>query len=239
MIRSLRYHWAILQTGALPLQPDRQVDESVEHRCTVTLIWPEAGLLEREAAVLVDPCFTEAGFRQASARLAALDAGWPDVGRSFVTHPHADHVLCLPAGAFPIWLEPFYPDDPEPPLAGLVARHRPGHHPLLTTLAFTDTRGRAVCVAGDAVLDETWLRAWEYYWPNLYTREEIVQTWASIGRLLVDADVIIPGHGPPVAVTEGLLRDLLEAFPRARHAERALYVAEWLEMRLASLRDGE
>jgi hypothetical protein len=37
-----------------------------------------------------------------------------------------------------------------------------------------------VCIAGDAILDIEWLKAWKYYWPNGYTVPEIVETWESV-----------------------------------------------------------
>jgi len=56
---------------------------------------------------------------------------------------------------------------------------------------------------------------------------------------LSHADVVVPGHGPPITITSALLRDLLAGFPAAEHAERCLEVGEAIERRLDELRDGE
>ena len=45
----------------------------------------------------------------------------------------------------------------------------------LVSLAFAGSSGARVWVVGDAVLDEHWLQAWTYYWPNGYRSAEIVE----------------------------------------------------------------
>jgi glyoxylase-like metal-dependent hydrolase (beta-lactamase superfamily II) len=59
--------------------------------------------------------------------------------------------------------------------------------------------------------------------------------WRSVARILARAQIVIPGHGPAFEVTPQLLRDLIAAFPAARHARQCPDVLEALRVRLASL----
>jgi glyoxylase-like metal-dependent hydrolase (beta-lactamase superfamily II) len=92
-------------------------------------------------------------------------------------------------------------------------------------------------VSGDAILDEAWLRAWKYYWPNFYQEADILQTWESVAIILTRADTIIPGHGVPFQVTAGLLEHLVHTFDQAEHAEQCPQVFDALQNRLEVLKD--
>ena len=72
-------------------------------------------------------------------------------------------------------------------------------------------------VTGDSIIGEDWLRAWQYYWPNGYDREQIIRTWVSVAAILQYAELIIPGHSAPFPVTAELLESLIADFPMARH----------------------
>jgi glyoxylase-like metal-dependent hydrolase (beta-lactamase superfamily II) len=231
---STRYNWLIVQTGQLPLRPDHHIDFAVEHRCTSTLIWPDGAQAADDNTLITDPCFTADGFREAAARLVEQGLSFRVISHAFATHPHGDHMPHLPAIAPPGRFR-LLPSDSEYPLAGLSVVRCPGHHPLLMALVFTATGGQSVVAAGDAVLDEEWLRAWAYYWPNGYSPADVVETWRSAARIVTEADIIIPGHGPAFAVTADLGRDLLASFPAAPYADQCPDVADRLRARIAVL----
>ena len=232
------YQWAVLQQGQLPLRPGRVVDRAAEHRCTSVLIWPEGEDPTGENALLTDPCFSTQGLAE-TAEVLSGRAGFllNDVRRLFVTHPHHDHVPNLPAIDTASDFSLFEPGS-DPRLPDFTAVPCPGHFPTLRSLVFHGAGGRRVWIVGDAVLCEEWLRAWEYYWPNGYGRAEIIQTWRSVATILSGADVVIPGHGPPLRVTALLLEDLLARFPRAERAADCPDVAEAIRRRLESLGGG-
>jgi glyoxylase-like metal-dependent hydrolase (beta-lactamase superfamily II) len=225
-----RFNWRILQSGSLPLRPDGSLDQQAEHRCAATLLWPEDESPTPDNTVLVDPCFTAAGYDEAAAQLAALGAEFRDIGRIFVTHLHADHMLHLPSNARAGRLATLRLDDGHE--FGLAAVDCPGHHPMLLALTFAAPDERQVWIVGDAVLDEAWLRAWKVYWPNQYSPPEVMQTWRSVGQIVARADVIVPGHGPAFGVTPDLVRDLLETFPNAPYADQCPQVIPLLRQRL-------
>ncbi|MBN1565697.1 MAG: hypothetical protein JXA10_17770 [Anaerolineae bacterium] len=225
------YNWLILQPGALPLQPDGTVRRDREHRCTAVLIWPGDADPCRENTIMVDPCFTDAGYEYAEEQLKQIGARFADIGRIFVTHLHHDHLLHLPYDVPSPHFRPFRPTDSLP---GLTVEHCPGHDSMLLALAFRAPDERAVWIVSDAVLDEAWLRAWNFYWPNQYSPEEIVETWRSVAKIIASADLIIPGHGAPVEVTEALVRHLIDTFPTARHADHCPDVADGLRARAES-----
>jgi glyoxylase-like metal-dependent hydrolase (beta-lactamase superfamily II) len=231
---STRYNWLIVQAGQLPFRPDHHIDYMVEHRCTSTLIWPDGAQAADDNTLITDPCFTADGFRQAVARLAGQGLSFHVISHAFATHPHGDHMPHLPAIAPPVRFRLLSFDEDKLP-ADLSVVRCPGHHPLLTTLVFTATDGQSVWAAGDAVLDEEWLRAWVYYWPNGYSPADVVETWRSTARIVAGADVIIPGHGPAIAVTADLGRDLLASFPAAPYADQCPDVADRLRARIAAL----
>ncbi|NDJ75025.1 MAG: hypothetical protein GYB65_02095 [Chloroflexi bacterium] len=232
--RNNHFNWHVLQTGSLPLRPDGMIHHRWDHRCTSVLIWPYGERIARDNAVLTDPCFTDAGYSDAAVELKELGVYFEDIGYVFVTHLHADHMLHLPYDVPAPRFRPLRPGEVEP-LAGLTTVPVPGHHALQLALMFTAPDERAIWVVGDGVLDEEWLRAWGFYWPNGYTQSEIVETWFSVARILGGADVVVPGHGAPIVITAELVRDLLATFPQAPHAELCPEVADALRARLAGL----
>ncbi|MBN1680713.1 MAG: hypothetical protein JW966_10500 [Anaerolineae bacterium] len=229
-----RCNWIVLQTGRIPLRPDGVVDHMVEHRCTSVLVWPDDQTPQPNNTVITDPCFTEAGLVDAVRQLETVGAVFDDVGYLFVTHLHADHMLHMPYTTVPPRLRPLRTGQ-QHALPGLYTENCPGHHPLLMALFFYDQHHRAIWIAGDAVLDDEWLRAWGYYWPNNYTPDDIIQTWRSVAHIVSRADVIVPGHGPPIDVSASLVSDLAAGFPHAPHADACPDVIDTLEARLAVL----
>ena len=230
-----RYEWAVLQQGQLPLRPEGRVDSAAEHRCTSILIWPEEERPGPDNSLVTDPSFSRAGLEQARSVLDRLGISLRDVGRVFVTHPHWDHRIRLPEHAA---LSGHAPLDPGAAgaLAGVRVARCPGHEPSLEAVVFPSAGDGQVWVVGDAILDAAWLRAWGYYWPNRYRAAQIVQTWQSVAAILSGADVVVPGHGPPIPVTPELLEDLIAGFPTAEHADRCPEVAQILRDRLEALR---
>lgn len=224
------YQWLILQAGFLPLQVDGRLDLSAEHASTATLVWPADLSPGRDNSLLVDPSFSSSGYRTARRRLKRLGLALADVGFAFSTHEHWDHLPRLPARvAQPDW-RPFQPGHVEA-LAGIRTVACPGHDPELRAVRFLTAAGE-VWAVGDAILDADWLRAWRYYWPNEYDRADIVQTWLSVARILAHADTIIPGHGPAIEVTPGLLEELIANFPSAAFGQDCPEVPKVLEQRL-------
>jgi glyoxylase-like metal-dependent hydrolase (beta-lactamase superfamily II) len=187
---------------------------------------------------MADPCFTFKGFERASAELRRLGLELSDVGYFFVTHPHGDHAPQMPH-------EPRMPppvafeDRAAGTLAGLETVPCPGHMDDLHALVFRSSEHGAVWVAGDAILDLEWLRAWGFYWPNGYSETEIVETWRSAAKILARADVVIPGHGGPFSVASPLIAELLKTFPGAPNAARCPDVATTLGRRLEELEKKE
>ncbi len=229
-----RFNWLIVQDGALPLRPENRLDKHAEHRCTSVLLWPDGESPSVANTLLVDPCFTDAGYVQAVDRLETLGIAFEDVGHVFVTHLHGDHMLHLPWDVPSPRFRSFRPGRVAA-FDGITQVNCPGHHPLLLALVFAMPDGRAAWAVGDAVLDEDWLRAWGYYWPNGYAPGDVIETWRSVSAILAQADVILPGHGPAITVTPDLLDDLLAAFPHAPYADHCPDVADVLRARLARL----
>ncbi len=183
--------------------------------------------------MLTDPCFTFRGFQSAQNRLDRLGLSFDDIGRIFVTHPHSDHRLHMPRDAIRRRFPHFDPRDTAMP--GISAVSCPGHSRRLHALVFCAASGE-VWITGDAVLDEEWLRAWGFYWPNGYSPEEIIQTWQSVAMIIKNADVIVPGHGEPFRVTADLVAHLLAGFPHATYADACEYeVSDLLRERLNEL----
>jgi glyoxylase-like metal-dependent hydrolase (beta-lactamase superfamily II) len=221
-----RFHWLILQEGQLPLRPDHRITR-VEHRPTITLLWCEDEPLNIDNSLLVDPYFTDDGYLSAQRALQAINVQLNAIGGYFVTHFHYDHLLRLPRGVSPLPLT----RQPEPP-AGIQAVPCPGHAPDLHDLAFTSIKDEQVWVVSDAILDEEWLRAWGYYYPNGYEQAEIIETWRSIARTFAHADVIVPGHGAPIRVTRELIKMLLDGFRKAEYSDDCPDVSQALQKRL-------
>ena len=228
------YRWLVLQDGELPLRPDLSINHLLEHRCTSVILWPADQDPSPHNVLVTDPCFTRVGLAVARRRLQSLGLAIEDLGRCFVTHGHLDHTPHLPPSILsrgPRSWTRFAPGSPSATLVGFEAVACPGHEVDLHSLVFwsRDEQGRLrkCWVVGDAVLDEDWLRAWGYYWPNQYSPVDIVQTWRSVARVL-EADWIFPGHGPPIQVTQELLVHLERTFPLAEFADDCPDVARTL-----------
>lgn len=205
------YQWRVLQTGSLPLRPDGSI-QRVEHACTSVLIWPTGEAPTRANTIVTDPCFTTRGFAAASAALGELGLTIEDIGRAFITHEHGDHLPFVPRMVTNWRYDRFEPHE-----ESLRAAACPGHHPGLRALTFVSGTDR-VWIVGDAVLDEEWLRRWGHYWPNGYSSAEIAQTWRSVARIVGEADVVLPGHGPALRVTTELVDALIDRFDLAEHS---------------------
>jgi glyoxylase-like metal-dependent hydrolase (beta-lactamase superfamily II) len=229
-----RYSYVLLQNGMLPLAPDGTYDQSLEHRCTSVLIWPEDEQPFTSNTVLTDPCFTSQGFLYATEQLEQRSLSFLDIGRIFVTHRHRDH---LPNLSYFIGRTRFknFRTGATKALSSIVIVPYPGHAPTLRGLVFCSSSHQKVGVVGDAVLDIDWLKAWGYYWPNGYQPREIVQTWESVAQILLHTDLIIPGHGRPISVTASLVKELLSTFPSAEHANECQGVEQVLSNRLERL----
>jgi glyoxylase-like metal-dependent hydrolase (beta-lactamase superfamily II) len=203
-----RYDWMILQKGMMRLSAGGFNNPFSEHRCTSVLLWPEDERPCVHNTVLIDPCFTKEGYSYASRVLNNFGLLFTDIGRIFTTHNHNDHQLHIP--------EPF----PSPNFLPFVNERFPGINEIpcpghsfdMQALVFHSVGGEQVWIVGDAILDEAWLRAWLYYWPNNYNVKEIIQTWKSMAMILSKADIIVPGHGKPIQITSALLTRLLLLF---------------------------
>jgi glyoxylase-like metal-dependent hydrolase (beta-lactamase superfamily II) len=225
------YQWKVLQEGTLAMKPNRQIEPVVEHRPTVVLLWPQGELPSPQNTLLTDPHFTDWGFEQAGHSLRQIGISFASIGHIFVTHYHFDHMPRLPAQTPQYAFKLFAPDENDL-FPDLRAVDLPGHDPYLRGLAFTATSGEQVWIVADAILNEDWLRAWEYYWPNGYERDEIIQTWHSVAIIMANADVIVPGHGLPFRVTPELINCLIAGFVQAEYAKRCPDVAETLRKRV-------
>ncbi len=229
------YRWQILQQGRLPLRPDGSMARENGHRCTSMMLWPVGAAPCRDNTLVTDPCLDMAGLAMATATLRQHGLKWGDVGHGFRTHPHHDHVSNLMELVEHPLMKPALGTGP---FDGLRAEPLPGHHESQRALVFSDGGGE-VWFTGDAVLDEAWLRAWSYYWPNQYTPDEVAQTWRDVGRVLAGADLVVPGHGAPFRVTATLLEALVRSFPRAPHADLCPELPGLLRTRLGELEDPE
>jgi len=230
-----RFDYSVLQEGSIILKPDGQRIVSLEHRCTSVLLWTRGSLPSSENTVLTDPCFTDKGFLYAMEVLEELKLPFEKIGRIFVTHRHSDHCLSLPQRV-PVPAFPYLGTDE---LSGLFSIPCPGHSPSLKSLVFRSCSGEKIWIVGDAILDEEWLMAWEFFWPNGYTRGSVIKTWNSVARIISNADVIVPGHGKPFKVTLPLLEKLLSDFPAAKYAEACGKAADMMADRLNRLKKRE
>ncbi len=224
----------LLQDGTLPLSPDGAFDYSIEHRCASVLIWPEDEKPSVGNTVITDPCMTSRGFRDASRRLERRGMSFRDIGVFFMTHGHGDHQLNLSYFLGQTALREFR-TPAGGPLSGIISFPHPGHSQDSEALIFRSSSNQRVCIAGDAVLDPRWLKAWAYFWPNNYIASQIVQTWESVAGILSYADCIIPGHGEPITVTTSLVEELLSTFASARYAGECKNVKRLLNNRLKQL----
>lgn len=236
LCQNRRFNYRILQEGSIVLKPDGRRVRSLEHRCSSVLLWPVGEKPASDNTLMTDPCFTAQGFENAEKRLSELGLSFNDISRIFITHPHADHRLHVPFRVRARKFPHFHPDR-ENAMSGISLVPCPGHSNRLRSLIFREPSGDSVWITGDAVLDEEWLTAWEYYWPNVYSRDEIIQTWKSVTTIIAHADVIIPGHGPPFRVTISLVSYLAGNFENATYADQcAGEVKEALAGRLDALR---
>ena len=192
------------------LKPNGHVVKK-EQVCTSTLVWPANADPTPENSILVDPCLTEKGWESAVRRLRKKRLGLDRIGYYFETHAHADHQLqpsierladgCPESNAAGNWKPLSLAEMRWFPGIELVPC--PGHSPDLTAIRCDMGEGETWIVS-DAILDVDWLERWMYYWPNDYDASEVADTWRSIGRVLATADVVIPGHGPPIVVALAL-----------------------------------
>ncbi len=234
MMNNMSYQWEILQKGQLPLRPDRSIDPDVEHICTSTMIWPVGQTPHASNTLIVDPCFSIKGIHNACLKLIRMGASLNNIGYYYVAHDHFDHTLKVPGRDVRRAWKRFYPMK-NGPLSGIRVSHCPGHYSSLTALSFNSVAGQ-VWVVSDAVLDRDWLTAWEYFWPNGYGDEEIIETWRSVAFIISQADVIIPGHGDEILVTPQLIKSLIAEFPKADYADECPEVVDVLNQRLASMK---
>lgn len=225
-----RYQWQILQTGQLPLRPEGRIIK-VEHRCTSVLVWPDGASPTPGNSLVVDPCFTRSGYQEAVRQLAPLGITFEQLVNVFITHPHGDHLPEVPPEAHRVPLHLYQPAAGD----SLAAVPCPGHHSLAQALTFYTAAGESVWIVGDSILDEDWLRQWNYYWPNGYTPGEVIETWHSVAAILSQADIVVPGHGLPFEVTAALLGEMLSTFPYAPYMTLCLDVADRLRARLVQL----
>ena len=230
-----RFIYRILQQGSIRLKPDGTRMLSLEHRCTAVLIWPEGEPPSEKNTVLTDPCFTRRGFQDALKQLGEIEFSFDRIGRIFVTHPHSDHCLHLPSATSRQDFPYFQPGNDDDVMSGIFAFSCPGHSPKLKALVFRTAWEGNVWITGDAVLDEEWLRAWEFFWPNIYSTADIIKTWKSLGTIIRNADIIVPGHGSPIRVTAPLLEDLISNFSGAAHSEHCKDIEHALRERLEQL----
>ncbi len=228
------YNWEILQPGDLPLTPEGLRRPRTAHACTCTLIWPADQDPGDGQGLIVDPCFTPAGFRMARSRLRRLGISFDAIRFCHITHNHADHCPHFPARPAPFSWRMFRAKN-KGELPGVSLTTCPGHHPFLNAVCFDSPSGR-VWIVGDAVLNRDWLRAWGYYWPNGYTDAEITETFKSAARILAGARIIVPGHGRPISVTSRLLAELLASLKHSGHADRSPEIEARLRARLAGMR---
>jgi glyoxylase-like metal-dependent hydrolase (beta-lactamase superfamily II) len=230
-----RFEWRIVQEGQLKIDLMGQV-QPVGGFCTITLIWPGDERPSSASALLVDPCFASNDYERATQMIEALDIDYLDMHRVFVTHLHHDHLPEVPSGV-PQPRFAAYDITPVGHSSGFDIIPLPGHEAKLKALVFPSQGGEKVWVVGDAVLNEEWLVAWAYYWPNQYSPAEIIDTWRSVAKVLATADVIVPGHGDAIRVDVDLLERTLANFPSAPHAERCWDVAETIKARLETIRE--
>lgn len=229
-----RFNYAILQPGSIKVKPNGRLIPFVEHRSTSVILWPEDHSPSIENTILTDPCFTAEGYQYSIEILSELGMTFADIGYVFITHPHDDHIIRLPKGILKPAFRRFNPSD-DIWSSKIRTSFYPGHSADLQSLIFRSSSGETVCIAGDAVLNEEWLRAWQYFWPNRYSQAEIIQTWKSVAAIVASADVIVPGHGAPISVSASLIKELLSGFPSAQYSGRCEEVAHILEKRLSEL----
>jgi glyoxylase-like metal-dependent hydrolase (beta-lactamase superfamily II) len=239
----MRYQWLVLQDGSLPLKPDGRRVEA-EHICTSTLLWPAGTGSSHLNSILIDPCFSAAGWESARRRLRERSIDWDSIGFYFETHEHYDHMLSMPAGkscaqtdgsesgSQPNWKR--LTQGQLNSFPGISLLSCPGHSSDLQAVR-CDTAEGEMWIVGDAILDRSWVLNWMFYWPNGYEASAVVETWRSVSKILETASLVIPGHGPPIFIDAELLRGLLEHFPTAFQSEQCPEVAVALKKRLQQM----
>jgi glyoxylase-like metal-dependent hydrolase (beta-lactamase superfamily II) len=227
------YNYRIIQNGTFGLTLDGKVLPFQEHRCTSTIVWPEGMDICPKNSLIIDPCFTMNGLRKAKNRLQRIKRCLNDIGYSFITHQHRDHILNVPDESFNSTWE-IFSKHKDKCFDGISLVSCPGHDSLLRAIKFINKSGE-VWIVGDAILNEEWLIQWTYYWPNGYNRSDIVSTWRSVALIISSADLIIPGHGFPIQVTANLLEKMLTKWPKAKYANNCPEVELSLKQRLCAL----
>ncbi|NQT73960.1 MAG: hypothetical protein HQ553_14525 [Chloroflexi bacterium] len=229
-----RFNYAILQPGSIKAKPNGRLIPFAEHRSTSVVLWPEGHSPSIENTILTDPCLTAEGYQHSMEVLSELGVTFAEIGYVFITHQHNDHIIRFPKGILKPAFRRFNPSD-DIWSSEIRTSFYPGHSADLKSLIFHSSSGDTMCIAGDAILNEEWLRAWQYFWPNRYSQAEIIQTWKSVAAIVASSDVIIPGHGAPISVSVALIKELLSGFPAAQHSDRCEEVAQVLKNRLAEL----
>ncbi len=160
--------------------------------------------------------------RQAMKAMLALHGLSPqEVTKVFVTHCHGDHVGGIEFFSRARWYchHPARVDLPEglqskfigvqagdELLPRAVVLHTPGHTAWHCSVLWTDpARKIRIAICGDAIINLAWLQSgliWR--WNSDFAGVE--PALESIGKLLQQADLLIPGHGQPFFATPRLLR---------------------------------
>lgn len=228
-----KYDWRIIQDGRIIIKPDGYILPFRDHRPTSTIIWTDGSQPNQNNSILTDPYFTKQSYPEVILSLQSMKMTLGDIGWIFITHPHGDHLLHIPHEYQQYVFPPFYPEVATQ-FSDITIVPLPGHHPELEAMVFLSSKNLWTWVVGDAILDEEWLRAWAYYFPNRYTKDEIILTWISVAKIITNADVIIPGHGSPIFVTYELVSHLLTSFSNAEFSGETRYVNKYLSDRLES-----
>jgi len=227
-----KYNYIILQQGSLTLKPDGMVDYNEEHRCTITLIWPIKSNLQKNNSLLIDPCFSNQSLLSANSILDDYKISLSEIQNFFITHNHSDH---LPDYSLTkITVDVNYIDKDDNSFIDIDIYPCPGHSDDSKCLYFKSKSNKNVCITGDTILNKDWLKAWQYYWPNGYTKEEVIKTWASVCQIVSNADIIIPGHGKPFNVTKDLLKYLIDNFSSAQYSYQSKNSIEIIKNRYNS-----
>ncbi len=192
---------------------------------TVTMICEQNNIL------LIDTGFEREGDLSAANKvyngrvlaemLARHDIAPEAVTKVFVTHCHGDHVGGLEIFSRARWYchhqaREDFPEAWQAKFIGVQAGdellpratvlHTPGHTPWHCSILWTDpARKIRIAICGDAIINLAWLQSglvWR--WNRDFAGAEPARE--STGKLLQQADLLIPGHGQPFFATPRLLR---------------------------------